>query len=84
MEAFKKGDVVRLKSGGPNMTIQDTAAMGLGLICQWFDGNKVIRDHFNPESLKLVDEKDPESSGPSVSIATFDKPPKGLPRRKNI
>ncbi|MDX7950488.1 DUF2158 domain-containing protein [Lichenihabitans sp. Uapishka_5] len=34
--AFKVGDVVRLKSGGPLMTVQVAAAAG-GYECAWFN-----------------------------------------------
>ena len=33
---FKTGDVVRLKSGGPDMTVSDGAASGTYL-CHWFN-----------------------------------------------
>ncbi|CCV04706.1 conserved hypothetical protein [Mesorhizobium metallidurans STM 2683] len=35
-DSFKTGDVVKLKSGGPNMTINDHAASGMYL-CNWFN-----------------------------------------------
>jgi uncharacterized protein YodC (DUF2158 family) len=35
--AFAKGDVVRLNSGGPKMTVH--ALKGKMLSCQWFDRN---------------------------------------------
>jgi len=40
---IKPGDVVRLKSGGPKMTVQkigEYMAVGHGAQCVWFDGNK--------------------------------------------
>lgn len=36
MAEFKKGDTVRLKSGGPTMTISNPAASG-GCMCYWFN-----------------------------------------------
>ncbi|TIT45297.1 MAG: DUF2158 domain-containing protein, partial [Mesorhizobium sp.] len=33
---FKTGDVVKLKSGGPKMTVSDGAASGMYL-CHWFN-----------------------------------------------
>ena len=48
MAAFKKGNVVMLKSGGPAMTVTDigdySAGMGAGpedgVKCVWFDDKK--------------------------------------------
>lgn len=56
--ALKVGDVVRLNSGGPAMTIQ---RMGHGTDgtptadCVWFEENKVQRDTF-PLSVLTLDE----------------------------
>jgi uncharacterized protein YodC (DUF2158 family) len=42
---FNVGDVVRLKSGGPEMTIEGIGKHGLGAVhdnakCVWFEGKK--------------------------------------------
>lgn len=42
MSDFSKGDQVKLKSGGPNMTVQNTGDYGPlgpedGVSCTWFD-----------------------------------------------
>ena len=47
METFKEGDVVRLKSGGPKMTIQGIGKYGIAAtkdnaLCVWFDGSKAM------------------------------------------
>jgi uncharacterized protein YodC (DUF2158 family) len=45
--AFQVGDVVRLKSGGPDMTVQSIDSDGL--YCTWFDDKKQRQfDTFNP------------------------------------
>ena len=50
---FKHGELVRLKSGGPNMTVEvlpgekdqfDYTAIGYG--CVWFKSNALNRDEF--------------------------------------
>ena len=45
MEEFKLGDTVRLKSGGPLMTIEGVGQYGFGetentVKCVWFESNK--------------------------------------------
>lgn len=53
---FKKGDVVRLKSGGPTMTVEDTAGYDDGKIrCAWFAKDEVKSSKFHPTSLVAVD-----------------------------
>ena len=60
--AYKAGDIVRLKSGGPDMTVQervDTAlddmdpagSRGERYRCQWFSGRKLESGVFPVESL---------------------------------
>jgi uncharacterized protein YodC (DUF2158 family) len=53
---FKAGDVVRLKSGGPKMTVTQTgktAMLGEDAVwCVWFDGQKKFSDTFAPEALE--------------------------------
>ena len=53
-EQFKVGDVVRLKSGGPKMTI---TAIGDHLgeqkaWCSWFDGTKELKGTFTIGALE--------------------------------
>lgn len=53
---FKIGDVVRLKSGGPTMTVNkiwEDSEYRIG--CVWFDdSNKQSVASFHPETLKLA------------------------------
>jgi uncharacterized protein YodC (DUF2158 family) len=57
--SFKTGDVVRLKSGGPEMTVSDGAASGTYL-CHWFnrEGDVWTPQHagFKPDQLVVVDQ----------------------------
>lgn len=41
-DAFKIGDVVQLKSGGPLMTVQKVRTDEVD--CMWFDGNTLIKN----------------------------------------
>ncbi|MCX4170686.1 MULTISPECIES: YodC family protein [Paraburkholderia] len=52
---FKIGDIVQLKSGGPEMTVNDIPREYSDYyICQWFAGKKLESGNFNAASLKLV------------------------------
>lgn len=50
MERVKSGDIVRLKSGGPAMTVQSEMSDGT-LLCQWFVGQKVESAYFKEAQL---------------------------------
>lgn len=57
---FKIGDVVRLKSWGPLMTIHNIGeypdqGLNPGLLCVWFDGAKKLEGVFHPDTVKLDD-----------------------------
>ena len=55
--AFKVGDIVKLKSGGPDMTVQSVPAdPERPLTCQWFAGKKLENGRFSVESLEPVRE----------------------------
>ena len=51
---FVKGDTVRLKSGGPIMTVTNIGdRMGeLAVWCMWFEKMKKMEDTFPPEALE--------------------------------
>ena len=51
MSDFIKGDVVRLKSGGPKMTVLSIGTSTL--TCQWFDRNGKM--HTSDFDLEMVD-----------------------------
>jgi len=71
--AYKQGDVVVLKSGGPKMTVkkvigQDTnkleemaytnAGYKVGdLVCQWFIGGKLESGVFSPNTIDPEDDE---------------------------
>lgn len=55
MEELKPGDIVKLKSGGPLMTISE-AVYDLGVLtdkwlCKWFENNKLLSGEFPKNSL---------------------------------
>ncbi|WP_375577128.1 YodC family protein [Paracidovorax oryzae] len=57
MGNFRKGDVVILKSGGPEMTVIDIADYSpqyseTAAKCQWFDGKTFQDAVFDQEVLK--------------------------------
>ena len=59
MAEIKAGDVVQLKSGGPQMTVSlVSTAMGgttLKAWCDWFEGTKKMQGDFPLTSLKIVE-----------------------------
>jgi len=68
---FKLGDVVQLKSGGPEMTVQNIVGKTTNktemfaytasghaegaVVCKWFSGNELKSDIFKPETLNIVE-----------------------------
>ena len=52
---FKVGDIVKLKSGGPDMTIRIVPDVGAKTYtCQWFAGKKLEQGSFPGDSLEPV------------------------------
>ena len=56
---FAVGTIVKLKSGGPDMTVQTTVKEGY-LYAQWFAGKKLEQGRFPVSSLEEVK---PEAKG---------------------
>jgi uncharacterized protein YodC (DUF2158 family) len=56
-DAFKVGDVVQLKSGGPQMTVKFLD--GDDVICMWFDGKRTLDERFPAETLAKYDPGSP-------------------------
>lgn len=52
-DQIQKGSVVRLKSGGPKMTIT-MKSWGGGFVCQWFEGAEVRLNAFPAEALVVL------------------------------
>ncbi|MDX8127978.1 DUF2158 domain-containing protein [Methylomonas sp. OY6] len=52
-EEFAVGTIVKLKSGGPDMTVQTSAKDGY-LYAQWFAGKKLEQGRFPVNSLEEV------------------------------
>ena len=68
--ALSRGDLVRLRSGGPVMTIKDIAAFGMGggeeeALCVWFEGKKLSEQRFALYTLEKVE----QGSGIKASFA---------------
>jgi len=51
-QEFKIGDIVRLKSGGPDMTVQRFDVAYAYYTCQWFAGKKLESGDFKEASLE--------------------------------
>ena len=46
----QSGDIIHLKSGGPQMTVIDITFRGL-ITCEWFAGERLHRARFAPSSM---------------------------------
>jgi uncharacterized protein YodC (DUF2158 family) len=55
---FKPGDIVRLKSGGPAMTVESMGDDGIN--CVWFDGKRRQAKRFVPQTLTTAEPSPPE------------------------
>lgn len=55
-DVFKKGDTVRLKSGGPILTVSNTGEHldEFTIWCIWFEKTKRFEETFPPETLQKV------------------------------
>lgn len=55
-EGFNPGDTVKLKSGGPIMTVESVGPEAMSnktmVFCTWFDGSNRKSDAFLPALLK--------------------------------
>ena len=52
--AIQVGSTVRLKSGGPTMTVRYIDAVNEVVFCQWFERGRLNQGSFPPGSLELV------------------------------
>jgi uncharacterized protein YodC (DUF2158 family) len=56
MDNFEIGSVVRLKSGGPLMTVHDiddySPGPNPGLLCVWFVDSKRVQEVFHPKTVE--------------------------------
>jgi len=53
---FKIGDIVKLKSGGPEMTVNALPDDRIVIYkCQWFAGKKLESGNFKEDSLEAVE-----------------------------
>jgi uncharacterized protein YodC (DUF2158 family) len=48
---IKVGDVVVLKSGGPELTVAKCPNLGAVILCNWFAGDTLEQGIFNPNQL---------------------------------
>ena len=52
MAKFKVGDTVRLRSGGPVMTVVNPEASATSAFCTWWHGGTFASASFKEEALK--------------------------------
>jgi uncharacterized protein YodC (DUF2158 family) len=67
MKKYKKGDKVKLKSGGPTMTVEEyktsisqelkRVESDTSVMCSWFDKNDIRHyEQFEQDTLELVND----------------------------
>jgi uncharacterized protein YodC (DUF2158 family) len=56
---FNVGDIVKLKSGGPNMTVDNASSHRI--TCVWFEGEQYHMRNFDQGAIEKVT-KDPDLS----------------------
>jgi len=59
MPAFKEGDIVQLKSGGPKMTIIALDTSSGEATCSRLEGRKPTEDIFDVVALELITQQKP-------------------------
>ena len=52
---IRRGDTVRVRSGGPVMTVGDCSPVHGTIRCEWFDGNRQCYGMFWAKSVEKVD-----------------------------
>jgi uncharacterized protein YodC (DUF2158 family) len=58
MPKFKCGDAVRLKAGGPKMTVSAENTVNPGqYFCKWFSRTKLNEGRFNADELEPYQEE---------------------------
>jgi len=70
---FNVGDTVKLKSGGPDMTVVKIGTAGGEPMvwCAWFEGTKDVYGLFPPNALKTTLEPPEAFEGPSEPADTL-------------
>jgi len=56
-DQFKIGDLVKLKSGGPAMTVRELRA-DEEVLCEWFDKNVYSKEIFHQAQLRELKDSD--------------------------
>ena len=56
---FKPGDLVRLKSGGPAMVVEEIDKKDGSLMCLWFDDGQLESDTIASVALVAVESETP-------------------------
>jgi uncharacterized protein YodC (DUF2158 family) len=51
---FKLGDIVRLKSGGPDMTVKEVSENSNEYVCRWFSGSRLSQASFEADTVELA------------------------------
>lgn len=74
MTTWKIGDLVRLKSGGPKMTVNAIQGRtGNIIVCTWFVGTDFKEAEFSPDALEKWQDtgSSDQPSGPSPKVGKW-------------
>ena len=55
MVEIQPGDVVRLRSGGPRMTVEKMDVAAGAVICCFFVKKQLLRETFHPAVIEIVE-----------------------------
>jgi uncharacterized protein YodC (DUF2158 family) len=72
------GDLVKLKSGGPIMTVSAYEASGGSYLCQWFDDDELNDGFFSFDSLIRKQCEEVHRCGPNPPIDSKPIDKKGI------
>lgn len=66
---FRPGDIVRLKSGGPDVTVSSVGSDGKTIWINWFSGKKLEKENISASALVLASSASRRNATPLAAAA---------------